>query len=116
MLKALLAACKPNERADSGIDPDGRTSTASFADGGLVSVAQYREWSSRAGDLCVLTHPSHRGDRHGPAVASGVIEQALAHGTLVLYQTLLSNTPAIQVAQRLGFRFFASHMAVRLRR
>jgi predicted GNAT family acetyltransferase len=115
MLRALLAACKPNEGADSGIAADGRASMASFSGGRLVSVAQYRERASRAGDLGVLTHPSHRGDRHASAVISAVVEQALAQNTLVLYRTLLSNTSAVRVSQRLGFRLFASHVAVRLR-
>jgi GNAT superfamily N-acetyltransferase len=112
MLEALLEACPLEERADSGIDPDGRPSVGSFADGTLVAAAQYRERSSCVGDPCVLTRTSHRGARHGAAVVSAVVERALDRGALVIYQTLLSNLPAIQLAQRLGFRSFACVVAV----
>jgi GNAT superfamily N-acetyltransferase len=112
LLEALLAACSPKERSDSGIDPDRPLSIGSFADGHLVSVAQSRELSPDAGDPCVLTHPRHRGAGHGTAVVSAVVEQGLGRDALVLYQTLLSNNAATRLAQRLGFRRFASHVAI----
>jgi hypothetical protein len=41
-------------------------------------------------------------------------EQALSTGQLVLYQTLLSNRPAVSLALRLGFEQYATLLAVRL--
>jgi hypothetical protein len=113
MLEAFLATCPADEKTDSGIDPSRLPSVGSFADGTLVAVAQYRERSSFVGDPCVLTRPTHRRARHGASVVSAVVEQALARGALVLYQTLLSNTSAVQLARRLGFQQFASLVAVK---
>jgi hypothetical protein len=45
---------------------------------------------------------------------SAAVEEALAEGHLVLYQTLRANRPALGIARRLGFSDFASHLAVRL--
>jgi hypothetical protein len=41
-------------------------------------------------------------------------QEALAVGRLLLYQTLLSNRPAVSLALRLGFERYATLLAVRL--
>jgi hypothetical protein len=41
-------------------------------------------------------------------------EEALSAGQLVLYQTLLSNEPAISIARRLGFEQYATLLAASL--
>lgn len=56
-----------------------------------------------------------RGCGYGKAVLSAASQYALDHHLLVLYQTLVSNKPAIAVAQSLGFQPYANHVAVRLR-
>jgi hypothetical protein len=43
-----------------------------------------------------------------------MVETALSAGTLVLYQTLLSNAPAVVLAHRLGIEQYATLLAVRL--
>jgi len=43
-----------------------------------------------------------------------LVETALSAGTLALYQTLLSNAPAVVLAHRLGFEQYATLLAVRL--
>jgi hypothetical protein len=40
--------------------------------------------------------------------------EALSAGRLVLYQTLVSNGPAVSLALRLGFEQYATLLAVRL--
>jgi len=41
-------------------------------------------------------------------------QEALSAGRLVLYQTLLSNGPAVSLALRLGVEQYATLLAVRL--
>jgi hypothetical protein len=43
-----------------------------------------------------------------------VCADALENGKLVIYQTLQENERAVGIARRLGFSFYASHIAVRL--
>ena len=58
-----------------------------------------------------------RGDCQSPgkAVVSASVQYALDRGRLILYQTLVANTPAVGIALALGMREYARHLAVRLR-
>ena len=89
---------------------------AYFDEGRIVALAGYRNWSDHAGDPCVITQPDARGRGRGTAVTSAVVAQALAHGKLLLYQTLESNEPAMRIALSLGYERYANHLAVRLKR
>jgi predicted GNAT family acetyltransferase len=82
----------------------------------VTAMAGYRPWSDRAGDPCVLTHPKFRGRGCGTAVVSAVVAAALEEGKLLLYQTLEANRGAVKIAVRLGYRQYARHVAVRLKR
>ena len=78
-------------------------------------MAQFRSWSDRAGDPCVLTHPDFREQGHGAAVVSRVAEAGFGAGILPIYQTLRSNTGAVAIARKLGYEDYASNWAIRLR-
>src|SRR5262249_28223021 len=60
-------------------------------------------------------HPGFRGRGCGTAVVSAVVEQGLREGRLLLYQTLEANRSAVQIALKLGYQQYGSHVAVRLK-
>ena len=76
----------------------------------LLAAASMTEWAPHVVGPGVLSRRSGC----GRAVVSAVVDQALRDGSLVVYQTLMENTPAVAIAQRLGFEQYASHIAVRL--
>lgn len=80
----------------------------------IVSLGQLRPHVGGSVDPCLVTHPDHRGRGYGLRLVSAMAENALAQKRLVLYQTLLANTPALSLARRLGFEQYATLVAVRL--
>jgi hypothetical protein len=66
-----------------------------------------------------VEHLNFRARGLGTVVVSEVIRLALLENNLLenkvlLYQTLESNIGAVRLAQKLGYRQYASHLAVRL--
>jgi GNAT superfamily N-acetyltransferase len=88
---------------------------ASFEADAITALAAWRPLSGDAGDPCILTLPSHYGRGHGTAAASALVAWALAQGKLVLYETDPSNTPALRIAERLGFARYGEHVAIGLK-
>ncbi|MGV3723817.1 MAG: GNAT family N-acetyltransferase [Actinomycetota bacterium] len=86
-----------------------------WLDGCLASIAQNDAPAPGATSPGVVTHPYFRGRGCGKAAVSAAVTHALERGELVLYQTLLSNKPALAVAAALGFQDFGTHVAVRFR-
>jgi GNAT superfamily N-acetyltransferase len=80
----------------------------------LLAAASARSWGPGVVGPGVLTHPGHRRAGCGTAVVSAVVGRALARRELVVYQTLMENDAARGIARRLGFAFYATHLAVRL--
>ena len=72
-------------------------------------------WSTEVGDPGIVTDPRLRGRGHGTTATSALLEWAFGQSWLVLYQTLRANHPAVRIARSLGFREYASHLAVQLR-
>jgi GNAT superfamily N-acetyltransferase len=114
-LLALRAACDPDEWSDIDFDPDEPEVFGYFARETLVAAARNMLWAPDAANHGVVTHPAWRGRGCGRAVVSASIQHALDRGRLILYQTLLANTPAVALARSLGVREYARHLAVRLR-
>jgi GNAT superfamily N-acetyltransferase len=81
----------------------------------IAAMCGYRPWSETVGDPCILVHPESSGRGFGTAVASAAVAAALSDGKTVLYQTLDANAGSLAIARKLGFRRFASYLAVRLR-
>jgi GNAT superfamily N-acetyltransferase len=114
-VEAFRADCSESDLSVSGIEKAPLYQTAIFDRGQIAALSGYRPWNGNVGDPCVLTHPVHRGHGYGAAVMSMTIDLALADGKLLLCQTLESNIPAVQLAQRLGYERYAQHVAVRLK-
>lgn len=110
----LRAACAPDWEI-SGLDAAGSWRHAYFERGTITAMAGYRARSDQAGDPCILTHPDFRGQQRGTAVTRAVVREALAHGKVLLYQTLESNSAAVRIALALGYERYATHIAVRLK-
>jgi ribosomal protein S18 acetylase RimI-like enzyme len=79
-----------------------------------VAAATYRIESGVAAFPGLITHSEFRGRGYGKVVLSKAVEHGISHDLLMFYQTLLTNKPAIAVAQTLGYRHYATHLAVRL--
>jgi len=113
---ALRASCSEQDWDHSGLSGANEPRFGSFDDGQLVAMGGLEGWSVDTANPGVLCHPDHRGRGHATAVASALVERAIAEGKLMLYQTLLSNQASVAIATRLGFAQYASHLAVRLQR
>jgi GNAT superfamily N-acetyltransferase len=111
---ALRSACTSEEWEHSGL-PSASEPRFGYVDGGqLVAVAGTEHWTADAVGPGVLSRPDCRGRGHGTAVVSAVVEHALSAGKLPLYQTLLQNTGSVAIAERPGYRRYATHVAIRL--
>ena len=114
VLAAFKSACSPKEWEHGGIDPEAAEIWASFQGEKAAALGQLRLHPGGAVDPCVITHPEHRGEGHALRLVGAMAQDALADGRLLLYQTLLSNRPAVSLALRLGFEQYATLLAVRL--
>ena len=114
VLATLQSACSPKEWEHGGIDPQAAEVWASFQGEEAAALGQLRLRPGGAVDPCIITHPAHRGQGHALRLVSAMAQEALAAGRLLLYQTLLSNRPAVSLALRLGFEQYATLLAVRL--
>lgn len=92
------------------------TSAACFAGETLAALATYEVWGGRLAHIGVVTHPVHRGRGHGRSAVAHLARMALAAGLIPQYRALESNIPSIRIAEALGFRCFATSVAVRLNR
>jgi len=113
-LTGLRSACTAEEWEHSALSSAGEPQFGCFEDGLLVAAAGADRWTADAINPGVLSRPDRRGQGYGTAVVSAVVEDALASGKLPLYQTLLDNNGAVAIAERIGYRQYASHVAVRL--
>lgn len=111
---ALRAACTAEDWENGGSAAPGAPRAGCFREGRLVALAHLRTSNDDACDPGVVTHPEWRGRGCGRAAVSALVAAALADGRLVLYQTLLANTPAVSLARALGFDPNATHLALRL--
>jgi GNAT superfamily N-acetyltransferase len=114
VLRQLAAACEGDAWEHSGIAFDEPNVFGCFADDQLVAAARHRPEWDEAAHIGVVTHPAYRGRGYGRAVVSAATARGLAAGFIVLYQTLLANTASVALATGLGYRRYATHLAVRL--
>ncbi len=114
VLPPFQSACPLKEWEHSGIDAQAAEVWASFQGEEAAALGQLRLRPGGVVDPCVITHPAHRGHGHALRLVSAMAQEALAERQLLLYQTLLSNRPAVSLALRLGFEQYATLLAVRL--
>jgi hypothetical protein len=114
-LAGLRAACTEQDWEHSGIEPEREPILGVFGGVLLLAVASYRRQAPRMLHICVLTHPGFRGFGFARAAVSALCQHGLAEEGILQYQTLLSNTPSLNIARALGFQEYARTIAVRLR-
>lgn len=112
-LQALREASPPEAWEDADLHEEGAFGyfePGEFEEGEIQAAASMTSW----GDAVVGPGVLSRRPGCGKAVVSAVCADALENGKLVIYQTLRENERAVGIARRLGFSFYASHIAVRL--
>jgi GNAT superfamily N-acetyltransferase len=114
LVEAFRASCDPGGWEHGGIDPARGGVWACLQGADVIALGQLRPHRGDAVDPCVVTHPDHRGQGHALQLVSALVQEALSSRQLVLYQTLLSNAPAVSIARHLGFERYATLLAVRL--
>lgn len=113
-VRQFRAGMSEGDWSDGGLDEVSAPVAVRREDGRIVAMSGYRAWNETAGDVCVLVDPVSRGRGLGAAVTSAVVQAVLSQDRLALYQTLESSQGALAIARRLGFRRFASYLAIRL--
>jgi len=111
-LRDFASSCAEIEWEHSGIEFDHSPIFGYFSNDEIHSVASYEIWGSRIAHIGVVTHPAHRGKGYGKAVVSVTADYALENGLIAQYRTLESNLPSVAVGQALGFKKYASTIAV----
>lgn len=116
-LSRFIAACPPDDWADSAISPDHDVIFGLHRDGaGLVALASAPRDALGMRSVGVVTLPTWRGQGAGRAVVSALTARWLANGSPVLhYQTLRANLGSVAIARALGYADAATALAIRLR-
>lgn len=114
-LQRLADACDPVEWAHSGIRWGEHPVFGNWADGELIAAGTLVALAPELRHVGILTHPAHRGRGCGRAVVRAMTAHALQEGCLVQYRTLMANTASMAIARSLGFREYATTVAVRFR-
>lgn len=103
-LKDLETACKPIEWEHASLDYEDLSNAYGAVDGDkVVAVAHYLVFDGDIASIGVVTHPDYRGKGLVTALSVWTIRHALDAGCHVIYRTMGWNSPAIQVAHKLGF-------------
>jgi GNAT superfamily N-acetyltransferase len=113
-LQRLALACDNLEWEHSCVKPCKPNQFGLFVGDQLVAVAGYDMWAPYAASIGVICHPAYRGRGNAKAAASRAMQHAFEHGHLVVYQTLLENTPSVRLATSLGCKEYGRTMAVHL--
>lgn len=112
-VEELREACGETEWEHGGASLDLPCSGV-FEDDQLAALSGYEIWGGTIAHLYIVTHPAFRSRGSGRAAVAHLARRALAAGLLPQYRTLEANTPAIRIAEALGFQSYATSMAVRL--
>lgn len=114
-LRELEAACKPIEWDHASLEYDDLSTAFGALDGEkVIAVAHYLVFEGDIASVGVVTHPDYRGKGLVTAVSVCAIRQALDNDIHVMYRTMGWNTPAIQVALKLGFEEAGEYWILRL--
>jgi GNAT superfamily N-acetyltransferase len=107
-LERFISDCPKEDRDESGVDPDSEPLFGFIVGEELAAVGGIIPWAPYAANPAVITHPEHRGKGYATPVVSAVMNHIFGEGKAVLYQTLLSNVPAVRIAEKLGCRLYAT--------
>ncbi|HWB10699.1 MAG TPA: GNAT family N-acetyltransferase [Pirellulales bacterium] len=112
-LRILQQSCDPIEWQHGGSSVE-QPCSGIFVGKQLVSIAGYEVWGGSIAHLSVITHPGYRRRGFGRAATAHVALHAIEAGLLPQYRTLESNVGSLRIAKSLGFRRYATSLAIRL--
>lgn len=110
----LSEACDETEWEHSGIDPRRRPIFALHRGPEIAAATSWEALSNGVLHVGVITHPAHRGNGYGKAVASAITAHGLAQDGIMQWQTLVENAPSLAIGQALGYQQRYRTVAVRL--
>jgi ribosomal protein S18 acetylase RimI-like enzyme len=113
-LERLREAVAREEWERGNLDPARPPIWGILESDSLLAAAGYETLLGSVAHLGVVTHPRHRGEGLGRAVASAAAERALERELILQWQTSEENRPALRIAERLGFERYASSLTVEL--
>ncbi len=113
-VERLRVACSTTDWEHGGSTAGQQPAVGRFLAGELVALASWEVWDGTIAHIYVVTHPAHRRRGYGKAVVSAIAAEALARGLVPQYRTLERNLPSVGIALALGFRQYATTLAVRL--
>jgi GNAT superfamily N-acetyltransferase len=108
-----LRQTNPQGWRDAGLDKEVDAAFGAMIAGEVVSVAAYKIDFLGAASFRVITHTDHRRRGFASSTLSACVGHAVANGPPRVYQTLLSNTGAVELARSVGFADYGRHIAVR---
>lgn len=111
---ALRAACREDEWEHGGSEAVEHTAVGVFVDDQLAALAGYEIWGGTIAQISVITRPAHRGRGFGTAAVAQITAHALAAGLLPQFRTLDSNQHSMRIAEWLGFKRYATSLAMRM--
>ena len=113
-VEKLKKICSAEEWDAGGSDHGENPASGVFVAEDLVALAGYEIWAETIAHIYIITHPEFRGRGYAQSAVSHLAGDVLSKGLVPQYRTLESNISSIRVAESLGFRYFASSVAVRL--
>ena len=113
-LDRLRQRVDPEAWEHSSIAPD-KATFGYFQDGQIVAAACLDMWTDKVANMGLITLPSQRGKGCAQRLCTHATKFGLKQGYLMLYQTLLSNAPAVAVAKNTGYLQYATHLAIRFK-
>ena len=111
--RRLQAACDETAWDHGGSEVGAVPCSGVFADGELAALAGYEVWTGSIAHISIVTHPRFRGRGYGREAVAHLACRALEAGLVPQYRTLEANLPSMRIATALGFRHYASSVAVR---
>ncbi len=114
-VQALRAGCTAPEWEHGGSALGEVPTFGAFTkDGQLAALAGYKIWGGKIAHLSIVTTSSFRTGGFGTAAVAAAANSAAAAGLLPQYRTLMSNTPSMRIAEKLGFEHYGVSVYVRM--
>jgi len=113
-LKNLQRQVDEEEWEHSSLAPD-KVSFGYFQQGDIIAAACLDMWAENVANIGLITLQSQQGKGCAKKLCALATRFGLDHGYEMVYQTLLSNAPAVAVARSTGYIEYANHLAVRFK-
>ena len=112
--EALKAACDATQWRNGGDSLSAPGAVGVFCGHDLAAFAGYEIWGGTIAHISIITDPRYRGRGCGKQAVSAITRLALDRGLVPQYRTLDSNTPAIAIAQSLGFERYSTTVWIKI--